>query len=212
MPNWPELSKQEWFWGKTEPWKTLHFQRRPWGWLFRSPICRGPFGLGPHTHYSLSDTQEAEVDNAFRCVNGRLVGFLLVMMLVPAPFLWFAPALSSDHELRLLIISAIYWLYVQLMFNVYWWLSLRHVLANAPRTSERIGFAERYSALAASMPSRSLTWAAIFCAVLAATEMQSFIAAKGSGAISLLGAFLVGATAIACIVMLLVKRKAKAGS
>jgi hypothetical protein len=209
MPQWPKLVAQEWFWGKTEPWRTLHFKRLPWGWLFRSPICWGPFGVGPHAHYILSDAQQAEVESAFRDVNWRTLGVVLLIALAGMPLLWFGRTLSQDFELGLLIGVAFYTLYVQLVLNGYWWLTFRGVLADAPRTRERIGFAERYRALAASMPSKGLAYAAVICAVLAGGEVHTFLTAKGLGAMSLVGVILFGAIAIACIVTLLVKRRAR---
>src|SRR5262249_13231665 len=155
-----------------------------------------------HAHYILSDTQQAEVESVFGHVDWRVAGALLVMLVLGAPLLWLASALTHNLKLGLLIGVVFYSLYLQVLLNAYWWLSLRRMLVDAPPTRERIGFTERYVALANNMPWNGLILAAIFCAALTAWGAHGIITANTFDVLSLAVAIFSGWSTVCLLGML----------
>src|SRR4051812_43160618 len=45
-------------------WERVLFERRAWGWVFRSPMNWWPLWLGPARYYLVNDAQKAEIESA----------------------------------------------------------------------------------------------------------------------------------------------------
>lgn len=190
----------EWLLGP-ENLSDLYFKRVADGWLYRSHICWWPFGLGPSTHYLVTERALRDRDWDWKSVA------LLVGPLLPLPLLLIG--LHPLTDVRFLAFLAIMALYGQAVVSAFYWLKLRPALAGAVPTNQQIGYAERYRALAARMPTKVLIIATMLFAALAALQVHSFITAKTLDLIALAGVILFSATAAWFLAVLAVKRRLK---
>jgi len=196
-------------WFKADAWERASFKRRPEGWIFRSPIS-WPFGLGPHRHYLVNETQKAEIVTALNHLDARGVAVMALALLTAVPMLvlgWIVP-MSNDLMLNLLIGSFLAGLWLQVVLNVYHWLLLRSTLADARRTGERITFIERLKVFAAMTPTTMLIAAGlVFWWGFGISAFEVFIWEKWNTS-SLVLMVLGGLSALYICAMLTVKLKA----
>jgi hypothetical protein len=120
------------------------FKRMAWGWVFRSPISWWPFGLGPRRYYLLNEAQKAQTARGVAPPRA-IAGCLAPRFCIPSVVVWKA-ARPWVLELSPLALSLLFglWagLWAQIVFNLFYWQALRPILADAPRTDNRISFAE----------------------------------------------------------------------
>jgi hypothetical protein len=189
------------------------FKRMAWGWVFRSPISWWPFGLGPRRYYLLNEAQKAQTARAMFDMGWRRRALLLAAwplgFNIPSVVVWKAarPWVLEPSPLALSLLVGLWaGLWAQIVFNLFYWQALRPILAGAPRTDNRISFAEL--ARASADTQSVATW--IFGGLVAA-------ATSGFGAydwlvsdhriIGPLTAILAGLVASFCFVMVKIKVK-----
>src|SRR5438046_2611436 len=85
----------KWFWKWSDEFEGMFFRRSPNGWIFRSPIS-WTFGLGPGSHYLVSDEQRNQIAEFyglrpdFRWSNWlgsywRYVTLMAILLTLPDP-------------------------------------------------------------------------------------------------------------------------------
>jgi len=157
----------KWWWNDQGTFESLVFKRVPLGWIYRSPIQWGPFGIGRASHFLLSDTQKDEISKILYRVD-RYLALTLVILFLPAFFLlWSFRAAMFSMPLSAVAILALCLLAAQYAWTSIYWLMLRRSLAKAQPTSERIAFGERFNVVATAAPRGFLIfYAASFAALL----------------------------------------------
>lgn len=146
-------------------WEKFLFERMAWGWVFRSPICWWPLGLGPARHYLLNDAQKAEIVRAMCEVWRRRTLRLAALLLGAVPLLvlyWKSLSLWADYglplELSMVTLMLLLALWAQIILNLLYWQALRPFLAGALRTNGRIRIAFIEQARAHADTSSVTTW------------------------------------------------------
>lgn len=126
----------------TGPWAHA-FKRVSEGWVFRSPVCWWPLGLGPSRHYLVNETQKAEILRVLNRRDWRFPGLILCAvfpaMVLAGVVFWYGP-LPGGFDL-VFISLLLLGVWTQVLLNIFYSLALKSTLAGAPRTSERIAIA-----------------------------------------------------------------------
>ncbi len=197
-------------WGNA--WEGLFFKRVSEGWVFRSPICWWPFGLGPTRHYLVNEIQKAEIVRRM----GRLEDWRGRAILVAAPLVgliplfvlvWKLPALAS--ELTSLVYFLLVWLWVQVVLNVRYSRALKSTLVGASQTSERITLVEMRNVPSATAPiGISIYGGLLFTSIFGLLVYEALVL-KPPTIGRLIFIILIGLSATYCYAMLWVKLKAK---
>jgi hypothetical protein len=125
---------------------------------------------------------------------------------------WLAPMLWNSLLLTTLLISIVGAIIAGLLFNGYLWWTLRPLLVDVPRTTERIPWGEQLRAWAGVVPPiRELIFFAILLAILFALSAYLTLASGRWDIDGLIGTLLIGLMVAYCLVLLNAKRKTTAG-
>ena len=195
----------QWWW-RGDGWQEICFKRVPEGWIFRAP---NPWILGLHRHYLVSENQKTEIIAFCNQVNWRFVIVVGVFAVFFTAVLVLALSLvpSQTKFLVMIVFSFI----IGYLINTYFWWTLRPLLVDVPRTTERITWGDRLRAWAAVMPIRQLIFCAIVLAILLALSAYLTLASGRWDIGGLIGTLLIGLMVAYCLVLLNAKRKTPAG-
>ena len=150
----------------------------------------------------------------------HMAAFMAVAMAVGAPLIlgrrqlgfWLAPMLWNSVVLTILLSSIVGAIIAGALFNGYRWWTLRPLLVDVPRTTERITWAELLRPWAGVVPPiRELIFSAILLAILFALAAYLTLASGRWDIDELIGTLLIGLMVAYCLVLLNAKRKTTAG-
>jgi hypothetical protein len=206
------------WWRRGDGWKNLFVKRVPAGWVFQ---MASPWLLGRPRYYLVSDSKRAEFVARYEKLMWRhMAAFMAVGMAVGAPLIlgrrqlgfWLVPMLWNSAVLTTLLISIVGAIIVGALFNGYLWWTLRPLLVDVPRTTERIRWAELLRPWAGvAPPIRELIFSAILLAILFALAAYLTLASGRWDIDELIGTLLIGLMVAYCLVLLNAKRKTTAG-
>ena len=206
------------WWRRGDGWKNLFVKRVPAGWVFQ---MASPWLLGRPRYYLVSDSKRAEFVARYRKLMWRhMAAFMAVAMAVGAPLIlgrrqlgfWLAPMLWNSVVLTILLSSIVGAIIAGALFNGYRWWTLRPLLVDVPRTTERITWAELLRPWAGVVPPiRELIFSAILLAILFALAAYLTLASGRWDIDELIGTLLIGLMVAYCLVLLNAKRKTTAG-
>jgi hypothetical protein len=206
------------WWRRGDGWKNLFVKRVPAGWVFQ---MASPWLLGRPRYYLVSDSKRAEFVARYEKLMWRhMAAFMAVGMAVGAPLIlgrrqlgfWLVPMLWNSAVLTTLLISIVGAIIVGALFNGYLWWTLRPLLVDVPRTTERITWAELLRPWAGvAPPIRELIFSAIVLAILFALAAYLTLASGSWDIDELIGTLLIGLMVAYCLVLLNAKRKTTAG-
>jgi hypothetical protein len=152
----------KWWWKDRSTFESLVFKRVPQGWIYRSSIQWGPFGIGRPSHFLLSDAQKDEISNILYRLNRYLAVALLIVFLAAFLLLWSFRSWVFSAPLATAAILVVGVLLVQYLLTLVHWLMLRTSLGGTQPTSERITVGERFNAIARAAPRGFLRFYAVF--------------------------------------------------
>jgi hypothetical protein len=199
-----------WEWFADEKHERFFFKRGPQGWIFQSPISWWPFGLGPRRHYLVSEAQKAEIARILCHQDWRVFAVTVaVAFLGVAPFPVLLPMPWNYESLHFLVALVFCCLWVQVVFNVFYWLTLRSKLVGAPRTSDRITLVEQLHAMVAVMPVGMLILCCSMSALMLGFLTYDALTSKTSIIGSLIGVVVMGLFATYSFAILRIKLKSK---
>ena len=206
------------WWRRGDGWKNLFVKRVPAGWVFQ---MASPWLLGRPRYYLVSDSKRAEFVARYEKLMWRhMAAFMAVAMAVGAPLIlgrrqlgfWLAPMLWNSVVLTILLSSIVGAIIAGALFNGYRWWTLRPLLVDVPRTTERITWAELLRPWAGVVPPiRELIFSAILLAILFALAAYLTLASGRWDIDELIGTLLIGLMVAYCLVLLNAKRKTTAG-
>jgi hypothetical protein len=217
----------------------LFVKHVPGGWVFPA---LSPWLLGRPRYYLVSDSKRAEFVARYRkliwrhmaafmaaamavglilMVAGMAVGLILGRRQLDFVGLilgwrqlgfWLVPMLWNSVLLTTLLISIVGAIIAGALFNGYLWWTLRPLLVDVPRTTERITWAELLRPWAGvAPPIRELIFSAILLAILFALAAYLTLASGRWDIDGLIGTLLIGLMVAYCLVLLNAKRKTTAG-
>jgi hypothetical protein len=206
------------WWRRGDGGEILFVKRVPAGWVFQAP---SPWLFGRWRYYLVSDSKRAEFVARYEKLMWRHMAVLMAMsMAVGAPLIlgrrqfgfWLAPMLWNSVLLTILLISIVGAIIVGALFKGYLWWTLRPLLVDVPRTTERITRGEQLRAWAGVVPPvRELIFFAILLAILFALSAYLTFASARWDIDGLIGTLLIGLMVAYCLVLLNTKRKTTAG-
>ena len=206
------------WWRRGDGWKNLFVKRVPAGWVFQ---MASPWLFGRCRYYLVSDSKRAEFVARYEKLMWRhMAAFMAVSMAVGAPLIlgrrqlgfWLAPMLWNSVVLTILLSSIVGAIIAGALFNGYRWWTLRPLLVDVPRTTERITWAELLRPWAGVVPPiRELIFSAILLAILFALAAYLTLASGRWDIDELIGTLLIGLMVAYCLVLLNAKRKTTAG-
>jgi hypothetical protein len=211
------------WWRRGDGWKILFSKRVPAGWVFQ---MASPWLLGRPRYYLVSDSKRAEfVARYEKLVWRHMAAFMAVVLILAAAGMavglilgwrrlgfWLVPMLWNSVVLTALLISIVSAIIVGALFNGYLWWTLRPLLVDVPRTTERITWGEQLRAWAGVVPPiRELIFFAILLAILFALAAYLTLASGRWDIDGLIGTLLIGLMVAYCLVLLNATRKTTAG-
>jgi hypothetical protein len=210
-------------WRRGDGWKILFIKRVPAGWVFQ---MASPWLLGRPRYYLVSDSKRAEfVARYEKLVWRHKPAFMAVVLILAAAGMaiglilgwrrlgfWLVPMLWDSFLLTTLLISIVGAIIAGALFNGYLWWTLRPLLVDVPRTTERITWAELLRPWAGVVPPiRELIFSAILLAILFALAAYLTLASGRWDIDGLIGTLLIGLMVAYCLALLNAKRKTTAG-
>src|SRR6266446_2046631 len=206
------------WWRRGDGGELLFVKRVPAGWVFQ---MASPWLLGRPRYYLVSDSKRAEFVARYEKLMWRhMAAFMAVGMAVGAPLIlgrrqlgfWLVPMLWNSAVLTTLLISIVGAIIVGALFNGYLWWTLRPLLVDVPRTTERVTWGEQLRPWAGVVPPiRELIFSAILLAILFALAAYLTLASGRWDIDELIGTLLIGLMVAYCLVLLNAKRKTTAG-
>jgi hypothetical protein len=226
-------------WRRGDGGELLFVKRVPAGWVFQ---MASPWLLGRPRYYLVSDSKRAEFVARYRklmwrhmaafmaaamavglilaaagmavglILGRRQLGFVGLILGWRQLGFWLVPMLWNSVLLTTLLISIVGAIIVGALFNGYLWWTLRPLLVDVPRTTERITWGEQLRAWAGVVPPiRELIFSAILLAILFALAAYLTLASGRWDIDGLIGTLLIGLMVAYCLVLLNAKRKTTAG-
>lgn len=199
----------KWWWKDPEAWESAIFKRVQQGWVYRSPIQWGPFGIGRPSHFLLSEAQKDELSNVLRRLNWYLAPAIVVVFFPGYLLFWSFRDVWFSAPLTAVVVFALYLLCAQYIYTLIYWLMLRSSLADGQPTSERITVGERFNAFAMIVPRGVLIFYAVFLAALLLLLGYVALRAKIWDLTLLASLVLFGGSIAGVLALLAAKRRAK---
>lgn len=199
----------KWWWKDQPTFELLVFKRVPPGWVFRSPIKWGPFGIGRARHFLLSDAEKDEISKIIYRLD-RFIALTAVLVFLPAfLLLWSFRNVLFSAPLTSVSIFAACLLCLQYIWTLAYWLMLRSSLSTAQPTSVRITVYERFNAVAGAAPRGFLIFYLVFFVLLLVLFGHSALKPNVGILASLGGLSLAAGGLVVFVMLLLANRRAK---
>ena len=223
------------WWWRGDGREMLSLKRVPAGWVLPAP---SPWPFGRWRYYLVSDSKSAEFVAQYKKLMWRhMAGSMAVVLILMAAFMavglilgwrqlgflglilgwrqlgfWLVPMLWNSVLLTTLLISIVGAIIAAPLFKGYVWWTLRPLLVDLPRTTERITWGEQLRVWAGVVPPiRELIFFAILLAILFALAAYLTLASGRWDIDGLIGTLLIGLMVAYCLVLLNAKRKTTAG-